>query len=162
MTLSGEKGLIANIELYGVQGKMLNVIKSLYNNTTAQVKVSDQLSAPFEISLRVKQGDPPSPFFFNIYMNDLCTNIMENEKDTDSPNIKDIKVPCLFWADDLILISKSKEGLQEHLNILAGYCEKWKLRVNIDKTKIIIFNKGGRLLKKEVFSYKDKVTEIVK
>ena len=45
-------------------------------------------------------------------MNDLCTNIMENEKDTDSPNIKDIKVPCLFWADDLILISKSKEGLQ--------------------------------------------------
>ena len=80
---------------------MLNVIKSLYNDTTAQVKVSDQLSAPFEISLGVKQRDPPSPFFFNIYMNDICTNIMENEKDTDSPNIKDIKVPCLFWADDL-------------------------------------------------------------
>ena len=93
-------------------------------------------------------------------MNDLCTNIMENEKDTDSPNIKDI--PCLFWADDLILISKSKEGLQEHLNILADYCEEWKLSVNINKTKIIIFNKGGRLLKKEVFSYKDKVIEIVK
>ena len=92
-------------------------------------------------------------------MNDLCTNIMENEKDTDSPNIKDIKVPCLFWAGDLILISKSKEGLQEHLNTLADYCEEWKLRVNIDKTKIIIFNKGGRLLKKEVFSYKDKVIE---
>ena len=68
-------------------------------------------------------------------MNDLCTNIMENEKDTDSTNIKDKKVPCLFWEDDLILISKSKEGLQEHLNILADYCEEWKLRVNIDKTK---------------------------
>ena len=156
------KGLITKIESYGVQGKMLNVIKSLYNDTTAQVKVSDQLSSPFEISLGVKQGDPPSPFFFNTYMNDLCTNIMENEKDTDSPNIKDIKVPCLFWADDLILISKSKEGLQEHLNILADYCEEWKLSVNIDKTEIIIFNKGGRLLKKEVFSCKDKVIEIVK
>ena len=106
---------------------MFNIIKSLYNETTAQVKVRDQLSAPFEISLGVKQGDPPSPFFFNIYiyiyiyiyMNDLCTSIMKNEEDTDSPNIKDIKVPCLFSADDLILISKSKEGLQEHLNILA-------------------------------------------
>ena len=43
------KVLIAKIESYGVQGKMLNVIKSLYNDTTAQVKVSDQLSAPFEI-----------------------------------------------------------------------------------------------------------------
>ena len=62
------KGLIAKIESYGVQGKMLNVIKSLYNDATAQVKVSDQLSAPFEISLGVKQGDPPSPFFFNIYI----------------------------------------------------------------------------------------------
>ena len=80
---------------------MLNVIKSLYNDTTAEVKVSDQLSAAFEISLGVKQGGLPSPFFFNIYMNDLCTNIMENEKDTDSLNVKDIKVPCLFWADDL-------------------------------------------------------------
>ena len=57
-------------------------------------------------------------------MNDFCTNIMENEKDTDSPNIKDIKVPFLFLVDDLILISKSKEGLQEHLNILADYCEE--------------------------------------
>ena len=57
-------------------------------------------------------------------MNDLCTNIMENEKDTDSSNIKDIKVPCLFWANDLILISISKEGLQEHLNISADYREE--------------------------------------
>ena len=40
------KGLIAKIESYGVQGKMLNVIKSLYSDTTADVKVSDQLSAP--------------------------------------------------------------------------------------------------------------------
>ena len=96
-------------------------------------------------------------------MNDLCTNIMENEKDTDSPNIKDIKVLCLFWADDLILISESKEGLQEHLNILADYCEEWKLRVNIDQTKIIIFNMGGRLLKKKFSSTRiDKVIEIVK
>ena len=63
----------------------------------------------------------------------------------------------MFWADDLILISK--EGLQEHLNILVGYCEEWKSRVNTDKTKIIISNKGGRLLKKEVFSYKDKVKQ---
>ena len=61
------KGLITKIESYGVQGKMLNIIKSLHNDTTAQVNISDQLSAPFEISLGVKQGDPPSPFF-NIYI----------------------------------------------------------------------------------------------
>ena len=95
----------------------------------------------------VKQGDPPSPFFFNIYMNDLCSDLL-NSNNIYTPKISDLAIPCLFWADDLVLISESKEGLQQHLNVLEKYCKDWKLSVNTDKTQVVIFNKKGKIDKK--------------
>jgi uncharacterized protein YmfQ (DUF2313 family) len=47
----------------------------------------------------------------------------------------------------LVLISDSKQGLKKQLDILDTYCKDWCLTVNINKTKIIIFNKTGRLIK---------------
>ena len=91
----------------------------------------------------MKQGDPPSPFFFNICMNDLCSDLLNNNN-IDIPNISNLAVPCLFWADDLVLMSESKEGLQQHLNVLEKYCKVWKPSVNTDKTQLVIFNKNGK------------------
>ena len=51
-------------------------------------------------------------------------------------------------------MSKTKKSLQEQIDILEGYSENWKLKVNTEKTKVIIFNKRGRLIKDENISYK--------
>ena len=59
-------------------------------------------------------------------------------------------------------MSKTKKGLQEQLDILGGYSDNWKLKVNIEKTKVIIFNKRGRLIKDENISYKGSLIESVK
>jgi hypothetical protein len=71
----------------------------------------------------------------------------------DSPALDNEFIPCLLYADDIVLLSESAEGLQHSLNALHHYCNKWDLRVNIDKTKVIIFNKSGRLLKNVHFKY---------
>ena len=54
------------------------------------------MSDNFKFSLGIKQGDPPSLLFFNIYMDEPCTNLLEIE--TGASIINDNKVPCLFWA----------------------------------------------------------------
>ena len=46
----------------------------------------------------------------------------------------------------VILISKSERGLQKCLTKLENCCDLWFLDINIDKTKTIVFNKGGRIL----------------
>ena len=43
-------------------------------------------------------------------------------------------------------MSSSEHGLQQCLNKLNDYTKKWKLQVNLKKTKLIIFNKSGRKL----------------
>ena len=48
-------------------------------------------------------------------------------------------VLILLYADDLILMSTSPEGLQQHLDALASFCELRQLTVNLSKTKVVIF-----------------------
>ena len=41
----------------------------------------------------------------------------------------------------------SPEGLQNKLFSLESYCDDWGMKINIKKTKVIIFNKAGRTIK---------------
>ena len=67
----------------------------------------------------------------------------------------------LLYEDDTVLISESAEDLQVSLNAFEQYCTKWKLTVNIDKTKVVIFSKG-RLSTKYNFHFQDVPLDIVK
>ena len=67
----------------------------------------------------------------------------------------------LLYADDTVLMAETPEDLQKQLNIFHDYCLAWKLKVNIDKTKIVCFT-NGRLLQNLQFTYSNIEIEIVK
>ena len=48
-----------------------------------------------------------------------------------------------MYADDMVIFSETKEGLQKGLNNLDVYCWKWDISVNTRKTKVVVFRKGG-------------------
>ena len=58
---------------------------------------------------------------------------------------------CLIWADDIITLSETEEGLNNILNSLAKYYEENDLVVNLDKTKCMIFNKSGKLIRRNFY-----------
>lgn len=60
------------------------------------------------------------------------------------------------------MLYTSRESLQEGLNILHDYCDRWKLTVNTDKSKVMIFRKGGRLSNQDKWYYGGELLEIVK
>ena len=45
-----------------------------------------------------------------------------------------------MYADDIVLLSQSSSGLQVGLKVIKDYCQKWKLCINITKTKVMIFS----------------------
>ena len=53
----------------------------------------------------------------------------------------------LLFADDvaLALVSYFVVGLQNQLNVLVGACAKTGLKVNLNKTKVMVFRKGKHL-----------------
>jgi hypothetical protein len=52
-----------------------------------------------------------------------------------------------MYADDIVIFFLSPEGLQNKLFSPESYCDDWGVKVNIKKTKVIIFNKAGRSIK---------------
>lgn len=67
----------------------------------------------------------------------------------------------LLFADDLTLSGESSANLQRKLNTLNEYCVLNKLMVNTGKTKIIVFQKGGKRKLNVGFKYDKKRIEIV-
>ena len=59
-----------------------------------------------------------------------------------------------MYADDVILLSSFAAGLQQKLDLLQTFCEYWCLSINIEKTKILIFNKAGRLINDHQYIWK--------
>ena len=86
----------------------------------------------------VKQGCPTSPTLFGLYVNELQKHLL-GTADIDAPDLCGILDPLLLYADDLILMSTSPEGLQRQLDALASFCEQRQLIVNLSKTKDLIF-----------------------
>ena len=114
---------------------------------TMCVKIGDQLSNFFTSDIGVHQGDILSPNLFNIYINNL---VQEFDNLCEPVFLRDRALSCLLYAHDLVLLSTSEKGLQHAIDKVQSYCEKWNLKINVNKTHIMIFSKGGRSIKSNI------------
>ena len=71
--------------------------------------------------------------------------------DCDKFEIGENSINSLFWADDLVLLSKSEDNLTKLLKILEEYSCENELEINTKKTKCMIFNKTGRLIRRSFY-----------
>ena len=95
----------------------------------------------------VEQGCILSPILFIIFLADLQANIEIKENEPININQGE-NLGCLIWADDILLLSKSYTGLNNMLKSLKTYADNNGLSLNVDKTKVMIFNKNVRHIRK--------------
>ena len=108
----------------------------MYSSYDCSVKLEEGYTTFFRSHVGVKQGCNLSPTLFNLFINDLsdifyrsCTPVKLN----------DTNLSCLLYADDLVLLSESRAGLQNCLTKLVYYTKKWKLNINLKKSKVLVF-----------------------
>jgi len=109
-----------------------------YAVSVAYLYNKNEASSIFKTTVGVKQGGPLSPRLFAIYVEDL---IVELETSVFGAMIGNTKTGVLMFADDLIVLTESKENLQEMLKIVEKYCLKNEIKINAKKTQFIRF--GG-------------------
>ena len=136
-------GLFRKLENKGINGNFLNLIKNIYNSTKCAVKINNKTTNFFKYERGVQQGNPLSPLLFNLFINDIFEATKNDHSMLTLDEVR--KFNTLMYADDLILMSTTKEGLQKSLNALYDYCHKWKLNINMKKTKTMIFSQGTNI-----------------
>ena len=128
------KDLLYKLLKCGISSKFYGIIKSMYTNIRLSVQSCDgkSMTLYFMSLLGVRQGDNLSPTLFNIFVNDLPSIF---DDDCNPARVGNMNINCMMYADDLIIMSESHEGLQESFNRLEKYCKQWGLTLNVSKTK---------------------------
>ena len=141
----------------------------MYNNAKSHVSVKNVLSDSFPCQVGVRQGENLSPLLFAIYLNDFKTILSEIENYNGLSKVSEsltkelnifLMIFCLLYADDTMVLAESAAQLQKALDGLNNYCNKWALKVNIDKTKVVIFSKG-KIRKHKSFAFGTNTVEVV-
>ena len=143
----------------GVRGKILNIVRSMYESVKTKVKYYNQLSGEYICTLGVRQGECLSPFLFSMFLNDIEESFISNG--ADGIDVDSFKFFLMLYADDIVLFGNTHEELQDNLNTLSDYCNRWRLVVNDLKTKVVIFRKGGTIPRNLEFVYQGNKIEIV-
>ena len=117
------KGLFHRIFQYGIRGNVYELIKSLYSKSSCSVKIGKCETSKFSYRRGVRQGCILSPLLFNLFVNELLLSFNCNKTDPFTlPN--GTKLNSLLYADDLVIISKSKYGLNNCLKTLETSTSK--------------------------------------
>ena len=134
---------------YKIGGNFLNILRQMYLKNEIYVKLSEGLCSPFISSVGVLQGETNSPLIFNMFINRIAEIF---DQSCDPVVINNTEQNCLLWADDLFVVSQSAIGLQNAINKVEAFYSSIGLQLNSKKTKIMIFNKSGKVLKCHNFS----------
>ena len=117
----------------------------MYQGIQSCVSHSSEQSDFFQRFRGVRQGENLSPVLFALFLNDLESFLNQNSCNgialeiPDEPISRYIKMFVLLYADDTVIFGTSEENFQHNLIILYEYSKTWKLDINFDKTKLLIF-----------------------
>ena len=123
--------LKANLDL---PNRTIRFISSFLTNRTFTVFYEGHWSDQIKINAGTPQGSPLSPLIYLIFVNDLP---------------KEIQRHCNLsqFADDTTLYTTAYTKqyatlqLQKGLNLLEGWCRRWRVKLNAAKSKFIIFSR---------------------
>jgi len=126
--------LISKLNSYGINSDVIAWIEAFLGNRRQRVKINNVCSEWASVLSGIPQGSILGPLLFIIYINDLvdsCSNGSE----------------LYLYADDAklfrhILNDLDKALLQEDLDNLSTWTDKWLLKLNVNKCKYMLYEQS--------------------
>jgi len=119
----------------GIKGKMLRMLKSMYDRTLMAVKVAGKVSNPFSIQKGVKQGASLSPMLFDLFIDSLFDEMKDKGLGIET---EAGLLPGFLFADDIVLAMESIEKVHEALDVVTQWCNRMGMEIGASKCAVMV------------------------
>ena len=129
------------LRIYGVGGRLLRAVESMYAGSKACVRVGSEMSEWFQVRVGLRQGCVMSPWLFNLYIDgvvrEVNARVLGRGLKLIDRNENDWEMNQLLFADDTVVVADSEEKLCRLVSEFGRVCKRRKLRVNVGKSKVM-------------------------
>lgn len=144
------KRLIKKLEAKGIEKGVVKWIENWLTGRTQKVCIQGEKSEDSAVDSGVPQGTVLGPVLFSVYIDDLETETVKRELD----------VKIIKFADDtkgakIIRGPDDRDNLQEALDCLCEWADKWGMKFNLSKCKVMHVGKHNQ--KYEYFMNGEKI-----
>uniref|UniRef100_A0A8D9A4P5 Craniofacial development protein 2 n=1 Tax=Cacopsylla melanoneura TaxID=428564 RepID=A0A8D9A4P5_9HEMI len=152
--------MIEILEKVNISKADLRLIVKLYWGQRGKIKTSLGVSEEFQISKGVRQGCIISPVLFNIYVEYIVRESIGSEE--NGIQIGERRINNLRYADDLVLISTTKNGLTQQMRKLYEKSKEYSMKINIKKSKVMRVSKNEASRVNNIVIENEKYDEVTK
>uniref|UniRef100_A0A8D8TK36 Craniofacial development protein 2 n=1 Tax=Cacopsylla melanoneura TaxID=428564 RepID=A0A8D8TK36_9HEMI len=135
----------------------IQILKNLYFEQKAEIRIRSETSKELKIKRGVRQGCVLSPLLFNIYSERIMAKALEEEN--GGIVINGTSINNLRYADDAVILAENIEDLQRMLNKVIDASEEFGLSLNAKKTKYMVITKR-HIPPEQLFARQDRIEQV--
>ena len=120
------------LEKVGIRGAFLDALKALYSGDSVRCMFNNTKTRPVFLRRGLRQGCSLSPLLFAIYISDIG-DTLSNSNLGFALHGQDMA--GLLFADDIVLISKTADGLKTLFGLVKSHCDDLLLEINTGEGK---------------------------
>ena len=132
--------MIKVLERSGIQGPYLNMIKAIYSNPVANIKVNGEKLEAMSLKSGTRQGCPLSPYLFNIVLEVLARAIRQRKEIKGIQIGKEEVKISLFAGDRIIYKSDPKNSTRELQNQTNNFSKVAGYKINSNKSVAFLYS----------------------
>ena len=129
-------GMIYKLFHLNFDPKFCRIIKDMYDGFKCCVRVCQELTVYFPVTVGVQQGAPLSLWLYEMYINDLLCSLQTCNM---GAKIENIHISCPTYADDMALIATTHGKMQYLIDVACLYSKKWRYSFNARKSEIVYY-----------------------
>ena len=135
--------MIKTLQKIGIEGNYLNILKTIYDNLTANIILNGEKLKAFPLTSGKRQGCPLSPLLFNIVLEVLATAIREEKEIKGIQIRREVKL-SLFAGDMIMYIENTKDSIRKLLEVISEFNKVAGYKINTQKSLAFLYTNNEK------------------